>query len=195
MNSEDIEYLAKIQGTGYTKYIQKAIDYFKMSDEQIHNLRLAVEYDYLYFRDFGDVINNILNGRSWASTQNERKFKMSYEKDFRTKIIEIKKPYPICYLTWNKYPFDINKHKDLDSFELNDIIGEIPAEYPFGKKYLIGKGRYRCVPDYKTLWEQFRNTNRESEFIKVIDEQSLHILTDEEIEKIELVETTNKLNL
>lgn len=43
----DIKYLAGVQGTGQIKYIQQAIDYFKMSDEQIHNLKIAVEYNYL----------------------------------------------------------------------------------------------------------------------------------------------------
>jgi len=194
----DILYLSRMQGSKDISYIKETIDHYKMTTGQIHNLQLAVEYNYLPREDFRNVVNEIINSQDvWHYLESEKMFKIAYEKNFKTKIKKIKKPYPICYITWNKYKLDPIQYNDLNSFDYNDIIGEIPAEYPFEKKYLVGKGRYRSKSndDNKTLWEKFRNTNRESEFIEVIDEKNLYILTKTDIDKIEIITNANKYNL
>ena len=209
---EDIEYLVKIQGTGYVKYIIQVIDFYKMTDEQIHNLKIAVEYRYLPQEDFKNVVSEIINfNKVWHSTSSERAFKIAYEKDFRKKIIRIKKPYPICYKTWNRYPFEINKkyfdhetdsyinkffYDNLETGDFNDVIGEIPPEYPFDKRYLVGEGRFRgSTGTDKTLWEEFKGKKRESDFIRVFEEKDIHILTEDEIDIIKMRGNAEKYNL
>jgi len=193
---EDIVYLSKSQGTGIISYIEEVINHYKINDEQIHNLKLAVEYSYLSREDFGNVVSQIINsGDVWLYRDSEKKFIKAYEKNFKTKIIEIEKPYPICYVTWNKYKWDITQNNELNSYIFDDIIGEISAEYPFDKKYVIGKGRYRSKGNNKTLWEEYRNTKRESEFIQVRDEKNLYILTKTDIDNIKIVKDTKKYNI
>lgn len=204
---KDITYLSEKQGSGYVKYIIETIDYYHMTEEQIHNLRLAVEYDYLDYKDYRDVISIIINSLPYLNNEDyenaiknnslsidstkQRKFKLAFQKNFKTKIIDISEPYPIAaYKKW----FDVNKHDTFNTHDLDEIIGEIPKEYPFGKKYIVGKGRYRG-DDNKTLWEKFKNTKRESEFIKVYDESDIHILTPSEIEIIKTKEDVKKFNL
>lgn len=192
----DIRYLTRVQGAGQISYIKEIIEYYKLTTEQIHNLKLAVDYHYLDRDDFTNVVNQIINsGYVWHYTESERKFKIAYATNFKSKIIKLKKPYQIGYLTWNKYKLDINQHHDLNSHDYNDIIGEIPKEYPFGKKYIIGRGRYRSEKDNKTLWETYKNTKRESEFIQVVDEKDIYILTQQDIENIEAIQSQNKYNL
>jgi len=61
---------------------------------------------------------------------------------------------------------------------------------------LVGNGRYRGdTGSDKTLWENFINTKRESEFIKVHDENKLHILTDDEIDTIKSREEAKRYNI
>ena len=57
----DIKYLADRQGTGIVEYIQKMIDFYKMSNEQLHNLKLSIEYKYLSVVDFSNVVGEIIN--------------------------------------------------------------------------------------------------------------------------------------
>lgn len=199
---KDIKYLSRGQssqsGTEARKYVEEVIEYYKLTAEQIHNLKLAIDYNYLSRDDFGTVLNSVINlgYMSHYIGDSERKFKIAYNKNFKTKIIKIKKPYPIGYLTWNKYPLKITAAHDLNSHDFNDLIGEIPAEYPVSKKYVIGRGRYRGeLNDRKSLWEQYKNTKRESEFIQVVNEKDLYILTPKDIEEIEIMQNQNKYNL
>ena len=201
--NKDIVYLAKKQssysGSKSREYVEEVIEYYKMTDEQIHNLRLAIEYEYLDFNDFRNILALIINSnktdtdRIWTYFDSEKKLKKAYQENFKTKIINIEEPYPICYLTWNKYKWDSTQY-DLESFDFNDIIGEIPKEYPFGKKYLIGKGRYRGDDD-TTLWEKYKDTKRESEFIKVVDEKNIYILTEDDIKNCKVINTAKNYNL
>jgi hypothetical protein len=188
---DDISYLAKKQGTGTIRYIIETIIRYKLTVEQIHNLKLAIEYCYLDVDDF----KNVVNDSTWYNNS-ERLFKIAYEKNFEEKIKKIKKPYPICFITWNKYPLNIQLHYDLNSHDFSDVIGEIPSEYPFGKKYLVGLGRYRSENNNgKTLWEHFKNKKRRSDFIRVFDEKEIYILTPNDIEAIEIGSAANKYNL
>ena len=193
----DITYLAEKQGTGLEwsiGYVLKTINYFNLTEEQIHNLRLAVEYGYLYYRNYRDVINNIINLGYISSLDywTERKFRIAFETNFKDKIIEIKKPYPICVQKFK----GLKSINDLNSHKANEIIGEIPKEYPLDKKYVVGLGRYRGDnEDRKCLWENFINTKRESEFIKVFDEKEIYILSEKDIEDIEIVSQADKYNI
>jgi len=189
----DIKYLSNIQGTQKDEYIVDVIEHYKMTNEQVHNLKSAVQYNYLNYKDFRNVVNEVINfDHVWSEILSEKKFKVAYESNFKNKIIECDKPYKICVK--NKYYLE--SISDLYSFDLNDIIGEISKEYPFGKRYVIGQGRYRGNDNNReTLWEEFRGTKRESEFIKVFDEDQIIILTDEDIKNIEMRSNANKYNL
>ena len=50
-----------------------------MTEEEIHNLRLAVEYQYLYHDDYSNVISQVINSnreypkRVWAFEDSEIK--------------------------------------------------------------------------------------------------------------------------
>lgn len=196
-SKNDIKYLAEKQGAiidWSTKYVLQTINYFNITEEQIHNLRLAVEYGYLYYQDYRDIVNSIIH-YGYVSSSNylsERKFKAAFEKNFKDKIVKIKKPYPICVETFK----GLKSVNDLNSFQVNDIIGEIPKEYPFDKKYVVGMGRYRGEnEDKKSLWEKFKGTKRESEFIKIFDEKNIYILTEKDIENIEIKSQADKYNL
>lgn len=191
---KDINYLSSKLSYQSVDYVKETIEYYKMSDEQIHNLKLAVEYGYLYYEDYRNVVGQVINSKSesdrvWLYRESERKFKDAYESNFKNKIIKIKKPYPIARYINYKLD-DIN---GLNSFNLYDVIGKIPTK--FGNKYLAGKGRYRNDKTDKTLWEEFKNTKRESEFIRVYNESELVLLTDKDIEYLQLKEKTDKYNL
>ena len=162
---DDIFYISKQQssysGEYASSYVDEVVEYYKMTEEQIHNLRLAIEYKYLDFRDFRNILGLIINSdktdRIWSFFDSENRLKAAFNTNFKTKIKPVEKPYPICYKTWNKYTWNINKYNELESIDFNDIIGEIPKEYPFDKKYIIGQGRYRSDNNnYRTLWEEIR---------------------------------------
>ena len=135
------------------------------------------------------IMSNQLS--TYERKMQDKKFKTAYESNFKNKVIKCEKPYKIC--ARHKSTLDSD---DLYSHDFDEIIGEIPKEYPFGKKYLVGSGRFRGKNnDGETLWEHFKNTKRESEFIGVIDEDKLIILTDKDIENIEMRSTANKYNI
>jgi len=72
---DDLDYLSKTQGAGIIRYIEEVMEYYKMDNEQLHNLRLAVEYNYLFYKDFRDVVSEIINNnRVWSSLHSEKKF-------------------------------------------------------------------------------------------------------------------------
>ena len=203
---EDIYYIAHKQGSwsgdAAERYVKEVIEYYKMTPEQINNLRLALEYNYLKFDDFRSILGLIINSdkdnRVWTYFDSEKKLKIAFKTNFKTKIINIQKPYPIGYLTWNRYKWNIKHYNDLEGFDFSDIIGEIPKEYPFSKKYIVGNGRYRSENRNKrmtTLWEDYKNTKRESEFIKVVDENEIYILTPEDIKQCELIKNADKYNI
>ena len=115
--------------------------------------------------------------------------KDAYESNFKDKIEYLPKPYQIArHKKWK-----LEDTNELDSFHLFDIIGKIPTI--FGVKYFAGEGRYRNEKDNLTLWERFKNTARESEFIKAYDENDLIILTPEDIEYLEAKSTAHKYNI
>ena len=203
-DQDDLYYITKQQssysGEYASHYVDEVVKYYNMTEEQIHNLRLAIEYKYLDFNDFRNILNLIINSdkkdRIWTNFDSEKKLKAAFNTNFKTKIKPVKKPYPICYKTWNKRQWNINQYNDLESFDFNDIIGEIPKEYPFDKKYIIGQGRYRSDNNnYRTLWEEYQYTYRESEFINAIDEKNIYILTPEDIENCNLIQNANKYNI
>lgn len=196
-SKNDIMYLAKKHGTTIDwsiKYVLQTINYFDITEDQIHNLRLAVEYGYLYYQDYRDIISSVIHfGYIDTSYRlSESKFRAAFEKNFKDKIVKNKKPYPICVETFK----GLKSVKDLNSSDVNDIIGEIPKEYPFDKKYVVGMGRYRGKnEDSKTLWEEFKGTTRESDFIKIFDEKYVYILTEKNIEYIKIKSQADKYNL
>lgn len=200
----DIKYLTNMS-SGYRDYIMKTIDYYKLTEEQIHNLKLAVEYNYLDRHDYSNVINEIINSNDvWHSLTSERKFKDAYETNFKTKIIDLPKPYQIACTNRfanNLHPYlskNIEDIHSLNTHSLFDVIGKIPGYTyitKFETKYLVGIGRYKNEQDNKTLWERYQNTKRESEFIKIYNESDLYILTEKDIEYIETKEIANKYNI
>ena len=199
---DDIFYISQSSYSGEyaSNYVDEVVKYYNMTEEQIHNLRLAIEYKYLDFRDFRNILGLIINSdktdRIWSFFDSENRLKAAFNTNFKTKIKPVEKPYPICYKTWNKYTWNINKYNELESIDFNDIIGEIPKEYPFDKKYIIGQGRYRSDNNnYRTLWEEYQYTYRESEFINAIDEKNIYILTPEDIENCNLIQNANKYNI
>jgi len=193
---KDIIYLADAQGTGNVGYIIDVIDYYNLTEEQIHNLRLSVDYSYINYQDYRYIVNHIINFNDVGDSIAEGKFKLSYEKNFKTKVINLTEPYMIVHTNENSRKFDLYKCETLNSHDLSEIIGEIPKEYPFGKKYLLGLGRYRGkFNNNKALWEIYKDTERESQFIEVYDEENIHILTDDEIEIINMKENIKKYNL
>jgi len=197
LESDDINKLTTFLSSGSGKhseeYLKQVINHYNMTDDEVHNLRLAVEYGYLYYSDFRTVVSDIITfGYVWTDKLSERKFKFAYEFNFKNKINYFKSPYIICtsYRPYN------NESSDINSFDFDEIIGEIPKEYPFGKKYLIGKGRYRGeYNNDETLWEEYLNTKRESEYIKVLDEDKVFILTDDDINNINMRKNAKKFNI
>lgn len=197
---QDIDYLVKELSYQSIDYIKEVIEYYKMTEEQIHNLRLAVQYSYLTLVDYRNVVGQVINSkreypdRVWHYTDSERKFKDAYDSNFKDKIKYLPKPYQIARHKNHKLEY-IN---ELDSFNLFDIIGIIPGHTfisKFETKYLAGDGRYRNDKDGLTLWERYRNTDRESEFIKIWNESELVILTPEDIEYLEAKSNAKKYNL
>lgn len=178
-------------------YIKKVIDYYKMTDDEVFNLSIAVESRYLDFDIFKTVVSEINKSEQddiYIYHLIERKFKIAYKSNYRKKIIKHNKPYIIC----TRFKSNITDNDDINGFNFDEIIGEIPAEYPFGKKYVIGEGRYRGDSNNdKTLWEKYRNTNRYYEFIKIVDADSKHlfILTETEIEEIKMRGIAKKYNI
>lgn len=166
---QDIKYLHSYV---HPSSLDIIIEHFNLTDDQIHNLRIAHEYNYIDKSVFSDTINNTINDFPLnASTENE--FKKAFESDFRKRIKWRKPPYKVMH-RWNSY--DKNT---VDEFSLNEIIGDVDG------KYVIGHGIFRGYNrDRKTLWELYKKTRRESEFISVIPSKNVNIIDDDELKEI-----------
>jgi hypothetical protein len=172
--NKDIDYLIDRSNTR-KEYLLITFEYYGMTEEQIHNLRLAYQYDYLPHDDFKNVINSTINDLS-IPTISDRNFKKSFESNFKKRIKWESKPYKVCYTTWGKWKFE---GESITPDSINEIIGEVDG------KYVIGKGVYRGYSDNrKSLWEEYKGTKRESEFVEVIDPKNVHVIPETEYKEI-----------